>query len=168
MSKTAPTVEELELGLKIDRHNLEVAAQEQPELFYRVSKSYEMAISERDGAEQNVKTAEAEVDREIRKKAANSEEKTTETQIKSQVRIHPKVKAAEDEYLRLKEECGLLQALKDAFKQRGYAIGQLVELYLGNYYSEIKKDAGDSDRKKMRGRQGREAMAEGRRNRGEH
>lgn len=161
-NKTGPTIEELEQGLNINRNALEVAAEQQPDLFYRVSKALEMSISERDAAEQDIKNKEARVDQEIRKKYANSEVKTTEAQIKAEVRLHKTVQAAEEEYLRLREECGLLAALKDAYKQRGYAINNLVELYLGNYYSEVRKDAGEFDRKQMAGRQGRLAMAEGR------
>lgn len=162
-NKMNPTIAELEQGLKIDRNALEIEWEKQPDLFYRVSKALEGAISLRDEAETHVKEIEAKTDQEIRKKYTRSEEKVTEAQIKALLLTNPGVQEAKEDYLRLKEECGLLGALKDAYKQRSYALTGLVELYLGNYYSDLKKTGGEFNSKQVSKRQAREAMAEGRR-----
>lgn len=138
-------LEELEPGLQIDEHALDEALQEQPDLFYRVSKDLALLTSRRDAAKQNVSEVEAQVDLEVRSGAAKRDEKIPEREVDAQKRLHPKVKAAVAQMLQLNSAVGQLAALKEAFQQRSWVLKDLVGLYIANYYSD-KSQSGDESR----------------------
>ena len=137
-------LKELEDKLQINQHALDEALREHPDLFYKVASELALAISNRDEAKQNLDELEAEVDIDIRKEAAVSGEKTTETQILSMKKIDKRVKAANDTFLAERMNTGKWTALKEAYESRSYALSKLVDLYLASYFStqEDKKTNG--------------------------
>jgi len=132
---------ELEAALRIDEYALEGALREQPELFYRVSKAYALAISRRDAAKQALQDAEAEADLLVRGDAQEDDRKITEGEVRAKVQTDGKVVRARDALNAQSELVGKLSALKDAFQQRSYALKDLAGLYVANYYSASENSA---------------------------
>ena len=124
----------LENGLSIDENALDEAWIRHPDLFYRVARELVMAISKRDQAKINKEEAEARADARIRHDAEVSDEKVTESAVKSKKQLDPKVQAAENELAVLSERVGLLSALKESYIQRSYALKSLVELHTTGYF----------------------------------
>jgi hypothetical protein len=138
-----PTIEELEAHLAIDQNALEDSVRLQPDLFYEVAKQLTLSISRRDAAKRQLKDIEAKVYLDIRSSSSNREQRITEKEIESEVRLDGEVKDAETELAKLELEVGQLFALKDSFSQRGAALGDLVKLYLSNYYGISTDRAGN-------------------------
>jgi len=126
---------ELEESLQINEHALDEALCLQPGVFYRVSKAYALEVSRRDAAKQALQDAEARADLVVREEAANDSRKVTEGEVRATVQTMREVVAARDHLHRLSETTGKLGALKEAFQQRSYALKDLVNLYLANYYT---------------------------------
>ena len=134
---------DLETGLRIDEHNLETHWVEQPDLFYRVSKNLALVISLRDQAKQDLSETEARVDIKVRRDAEVADEKITEKGIESQRKLHPDVRAATTRHSEYSLLTGEYMALKDAYLQRSYALKELVQLYVANYYGASDKPVRD-------------------------
>lgn len=130
-------IEALEGGLHIDEHALDEALLQQPDLLYRVSKQLAFETSRRDAAKQELAEIEAAADNELREDAARAEEKITEGGIKAQLRLNQKVKEATRTYLELCRRVDMWQALLDAYKQRSYALKELVTLHTANYFGDV-------------------------------
>lgn len=128
-------LQELKSKLRIDEHALEEAWRDQPDLFYQVASEQALALSIRDEVKQDLEELEAEVDIELRKDAATSGEKTTETQIQSNKKVDKRVKAMNDKFLEKRHLAERWKVLRDAYEQRSFALSRLVELYIANYYS---------------------------------
>ena len=137
-------LKQLEDKLKIDQHALDIALREHPDLFYQVASELALAISNRDEAKQDLDQIEAQVDSELRRAAAISEDKVTEKAIESNKNTDKRVIAANDKFLEERYNAAKWTALKDAYEQRSYALSKLVDLFLANYYSsnEDKKTGG--------------------------
>ena len=150
----------LELKLKIDEHALYIALREHPDLFYQVASELALAISNRDEAKQDLDEVEAEVDMELRKDAATSGEKTTETQIQSNKKLDKRVKAANDVLLEQRYNAAKWTALKEAYESRSYALSKLVDLYLANYFSSHEdKKTGATTLREVQSRHVKEELA---------
>ncbi len=158
-TETQDTIERLEPLLQIDENGLDEALISQPDAYYRVSRLLTLQISRRDAAKQLVEEAEAEADLEIRSRAQKADQKITENEIKSKKILDEDVKHAESELLALNRSVGQLQALKEAFTQRGYALKSLADLYIANYYSTNSSNSMSSHEVRDRkGQEGRVAM----------
>lgn len=157
--------EVLEAGLAFDKHALDDGLLTQSDLFHRVSKSLALTISRRDAAKQYVSEVEAEVDRRIRRKAQDSENKVTDRGIEAMKRLDDSVKDANAELHRLNKQVGLLSALKEAYQQRSYALRSLVDLHSSGYFGDaVTRSAAYSEHENAAA-EGRRAMAEARRKR---
>jgi hypothetical protein len=131
-----PSLEEFEGMLLIDEHALEDELKRHPDVFYRVSQSLVMAVSLRDEAKQHFEETQAVVDDELRRDAEAAQEKITEGAVKSRVATDERVKKAADDFAKKKTAAAKWQVLQEAFDKKGYALSKLVDLYLGNYYSD--------------------------------
>jgi hypothetical protein len=127
----------LEEGLRISKDALDDGLLQQPDLFYRVSKELTLATSRRDAAKQGVADAEAQVELGLHR----SRDKYTVGEIKAHVAVAPSVKAARKLLADLQYEVNQLNALKEAFSQRSYALKELVSLFIANYYGDIDRSA---------------------------
>lgn len=150
-----PSYEELEDLLRIDEHNLSDSRRTHSELFHRVGKQYKRALSRRDEAKLILKRAEAEIDGMVRDEAAaprrgrNGDDKPqriTEKEVESQKILHPTVRNATDQLLECEQELGMWEALKESYEQRGYALRDLIRLYLAEYFSVNLDGDGRPDR----------------------
>src|SRR5215211_4531003 len=113
-----PTLEELEVALRIDENELHTCCREQPEVYYRVAKQVSIVGARRDNASKALKDKEAEVEEQVRRDAEIGGERITESAVKSQVRLHRDVSRLADELQRINEELGALTALEKSFWQR--------------------------------------------------
>ena len=101
-----------------------------------------MAISRCDEYKQIQKECEALADAKIRHDAEVSGEKITEKMVESQKLLDRKVIEAKDALFKSAKQVGELEALKDAYSARGYAIRDLIQLYLANYYGSNMEASG--------------------------
>ena len=136
-----------EQALLINENDLDMDLVRQPDVFYRVSRAAALLQSRKDAASQNVKEIEAQAEAQIREQAELREEKVTEKSVASQVVLHPDVRQARAELHTISQQLGEMAALRDAFKERSYALRGLVDLYIANYYSDA--SAGSSQRRSM-------------------
>jgi hypothetical protein len=128
-------LKELESGLAIDEHALDIALRNHPDLFYKVSSEQVLAISNRDEAKYDLEQIEALIDKEIRQKAVQSKTKTTEKDIESQRKLDKRVVSANDKFFAEKLTAAQWTVLGEAYEQRSRALSKLVDLHLANYYS---------------------------------
>lgn len=122
---------DLEELLQIDEHALEEALLAQPDAFYQVSKRLALEESRRDALKQYVKDAEAAAYLDYKKRG-----KATAEELKALVRTDKDVQDVVDKLLEKERMVGRLNALLDAFKQRGYALRDLWDLHMQSYYSD--------------------------------
>jgi hypothetical protein len=128
------SIEELERALPIGQ-DLEQADREQAEAYWRVAKAAAIATSRRDAAYQNIKEVEASEDQKIRD-SYGAEDKITEKAIESERRNSPAVRAAIREHLALAERAAVLGALTRSFEQRSYALKDLVQMFLRDFFTQ--------------------------------
>ncbi len=122
--------------LKIDRDALDEAIIMQSDLYYRVSRMFVLAVSKKDKLKEEIAIVDANLDMDLREEAANKKkgEKVTEGAIRGQIAAHRAHIESIREYLDARREMEELQALKDAFSQRGYMLRELARLYIAGYY----------------------------------
>lgn len=129
--------DELQRGLIIDENKLEEACRDQPDKFWHVAKALALAVSRRDAAQDALKDEEADTDIEYRATAAKAGEKTTEAEIKNAVRQSKSVRALREQLAEFDRQVNLLEALKESWSQRSYALKELVQLHISSYYGDV-------------------------------
>jgi len=159
------SVSELRAALRIDRYNLDEDVERQPELFFEVAEAAALARSEQDQAKDSVDEVESRLDVHVREKAERNDERVTEKEIKARIRQHPERIAAMKNYLELKLETERLDQLRDSFKQRGYMLRELVQLYLSSYYQDATVSGSRADVRDARADRSQRRMSEKRRER---
>lgn len=156
-------IAELEEALAIDENGLEEALQTQPDAFYRVAKVLALESSRRDALKQYVDEAKARAYADIREQARRDETKLSEKELEVKVRIDDDVIEAIDKLLTKTRLVNALEALEKSFTQRSYALKDLVELHLKNYYSDVSGGRGEA-----RDRQAQHVRRDMSRQRNEH
>lgn len=119
--------------LRVNRDDLDDCLVKQPELYSEVGERHVLTIAERDAAKLLLDELSAEVDEQLRKEAADAEEKVTETLLAKRLRIDPRIKKAEREFLRAKTAADQWQVLREAFRQRNDALPEVTKLYLSRF-----------------------------------
>lgn len=143
-------IAELEEALAIDENGLEEALQTQPDAFYRVAKVLALESSRKDALKQYVDEAKASAYVDIKDEARRNETKLSEKEIDALVRTDELVVEAIDKLLKKTRLVNALEALEKSFTQRSYALKDLVELHLKNYYSDVSGGRGEArDRQHM-------------------
>lgn len=127
-------IESCEENLQIDEHGLEEALQSQVTSYYEVSKRMSLEISRRDAAKQYLKSVEARVDAQIRRKAKDDGEKITEPGVEARRISDEEVLAATHVLMDAEARVRDITALKEAFSQRSYVLKDMVSLWISNYY----------------------------------
>ena len=128
-------LEELERGLRISRDDLDGALIEQPDIFHRVSTELALAISVRDAAKLERDQVQAELDMELREKFARAETKITEVALSRELETMPRMVTLRKDLGRLSALVDRWSALKESYNQRGYALKELVNLYVVGYFT---------------------------------
>jgi hypothetical protein len=164
MTQREYSYEELTKLLRINKHALDDAWLEQPDLLFNAATKLAYAISERDQLAQELKEAEARADTELRKAARNSESKITDKEVESRRRLDKTYLRIQKDFTDKSLEVGLLFALKEAFSHRKDALESLVKLYLAQYFGAQVEDDSGQMRERLASRAKR-AQADMRRNR---
>jgi hypothetical protein len=151
-------IRDMEDELKINEHALDDELKRHPELRNDIGRELALAKSRRDQAELRIKQLEAEVARDYRDAAKKEEEKVTEGEIKAHVTLDKEVIAAKQEHINLDRDVNLLQALYDAYKDRGYSIARLCDLWLANYYDKETVRGPDNNMKDARAKEAKENL----------
>ncbi len=128
-------INELQERLRIDRDDLDECLASQPTLVAQVGRQWSLALSERDGAKNHLKEVEAKEYARIRG-VLEEEGKVTETMISQRLVLSKRVQAAKVDVIEAAQRASELETLKDAFKDRGYALKGLVDLFLASYYEK--------------------------------
>ncbi len=135
---TQPPTAEAELAtyrelIKLDRHALDIATEEQAQLFLTICDKHTYSISLRDQAEEALATVDAEVSSKIRQRA--SETKLTEAAIKEQVVLAKEHAAAVADYEYKRRISNYWGNLRAAFDQRAKMIRELTGQYSAGYFT---------------------------------
>lgn len=157
MATVEEVIEELRKGLKIDVDSLDEELVTQPDRYDRAGRNYARVISRRDKKDNELEVLKATLDKEIREQAAADEEKITEPQIKQSIQRDPDYIKVQGEYFDLKRQASEFESLRDAYKQRAYILGNLVDLYSTGYFGDM---AGDVRRKETVKRNIKEQVSE--------
>lgn len=153
LEKSDQALARVEAGLRINKYALDEELQSQPAYFYEASQEYATAISYRDEAKAEFEGVRAKLDQQIRRQLADANEKSTEDGIKSRVVAHPEYQQAQTILAAWTDRTFRWDGLKDAIKQRGYALKDLAELYIAGYWADATGASGS-------GRQARSELAE--------
>jgi hypothetical protein len=129
-----PTYAELEAALAIDKDNLDEDVARHSDLFHRVMKRLELAISRRDEVEKKLGDLKAEVEMKIRREAADNDDKVTGDEVKARVRLDREVRELGDLVLVMERRVKGYTVLKESYKSRSYALNNLCDLYATNYF----------------------------------
>lgn len=141
-----PTIEELKSYLRIDKHNLDKAIEEQAEMFYFVAEGSALAGSVRDQIKYELDTLISDTYLTTRLVAAEQGRKITETLLEQEVAQDKEVQKMKEKYLDVKAEAETWLALKESFAQRGYMLRELASLYVSGYFAEISvKSTGNTE-----------------------
>lgn len=148
----------MEDELEINEHDLDNELKKHPQ--YRANIGQELALekSRRDEAKLAVKEIEAEVAKEYRETAKTQNEKVTEKEIEAEVILNKEVKAAKRDQIRLERNVNLLEALYDSFKDRGYSISRLVDLWIDDYIEKEYGRVPDNRMKEHKANKAREGI----------
>lgn len=148
--------------LKIDKLNLDREVGQQAVLLEEVSDAYTEASAKRDFLKESLAMIDAKLDFEIRQSLECDSVKATEAMVKNLVLTDQVHKAAVTKYLQAKAEADRLGALKDAFKERGYMLRDMCQLFLAAYFERNSvEDTSATSEAKYRVRRERMAAARG-------
>lgn len=150
--------------LRIDRNDLDGDLMRQAQHFFDVSEQLVYAIDRRDTAHDELKRTAAKLGLRIRTELEEKGEKVTETRVDSEVRKTKEYQAAKTADLEASKEASLWEALKESFKSRGFALGELCGLYSSNYFQpdSAKAKGGAGATEQARYEQNKQRLAAGR------
>lgn len=116
---------ELRDNLRIDEDDIDRCLVAQPEYFYQAAEAVALANARRDTLKLERDETMAQLDRDIRKKAADEDRKITEGQLSSELKILPKIKEANRKYLDACKLADEAEAMKESYQQRSYMLREL-------------------------------------------
>lgn len=112
--------------IKIDEHNLSMEMANQAANFLYVSEQAVKAEAVYDTVKFSADQLVAELDREIRTKAAGEGKKITEKQIEMEVELEPRNREMRLKVIKAKAEKDMLRAKRDAWYQRKDMLVQMA------------------------------------------
>jgi hypothetical protein len=121
------TYEEAKNALLISDIDQDVARQ--PSLQAEIGEQLALAESQRDALKEDLATIDAEIYGEI----MEADPKKADAKIKALVLQDTRHTQAFDRYLAAKLEAAKWEALYEAFKQRGFMLSRMVDLFLANH-----------------------------------
>lgn len=145
-------------AVALDRHALDIAAEEQPQLYLEIAEERVHARSRHDAAKDNLTRTDARLGRETRAKMEKESIKPTEGRIADVVLGHEEHLAAADAAAKAKEEADEWDALVSAFEHRKSMIRELATLYASGYYTAGAADKARGQVRDTGAAAGREAL----------
>lgn len=134
-------IDELRDALKIDVHDLEHELLGQSVLFERAGAGAARAVSRRDRSSENAKRTGAVRFAELAEElaAANGKAPTVKA-VEMALEADAQYQEARDAYKEDAQEAGEWEALRDAYRARGFVLRDLVQLHLSNHYGQAEED----------------------------
>lgn len=123
--------------LRVNKHALDDALEDQAVLMAEISEIVADCNWKQHEAKNHLETIEAE----LLEKYRDREEKVTVAVIAGQVIRDSRRVNAWVHFQERRRECEKWQALQDAWRQRGFAIKTMADLYASNYYSPVSTTA---------------------------
>lgn len=160
---TSPLVQFRE-RVKLDRNTLDIAAEEQPELYLEIAEQKAYASSRLDAARDELGRTDASLGREIRAELAKVS-KPTEGMIADQVLGRQQHLGAAAKVAKAKQEVDEWSALVSAFEHRKSMIRELATLYASGYYTAGSARSTSTKVRDADAAAGREALARARQER---
>lgn len=117
--------------LMIAKNRLDDELELQPQTMYDISESVALSAARVAGAKNELEEVEAELFLDYK----GSGDKKTEAQIKAEIVLDPSRKSAFIKLVNARRDHEEWQGLYEAWKQRGYTLSNLGELYRANYFS---------------------------------
>lgn len=132
-------LDQLSDAVIIDKHNLDEAWVEQPDIFWRVSDQLARARNNREKAKLARDQVITTVGAQMREDAEAAVEKAgkgrvSETALSRDIELDDRVQQARADYQRHVYTVDRWEALKESFSQRSYALKDLTGLHIANYY----------------------------------
>lgn len=131
MAKNSPerfSIEWYERQIPIDRLNLVDELPKHAQLLAGVMREATFTKYEAEALKEDVDKAEAIFSLKLRREITEGGLKITVDEIKSRIILNPRVQDAKRKLLEAQQLAARWQALADAFRHRGYALRELVEL----------------------------------------
>ena len=132
---TEEQLNELESKLTLDKNCLDLAAEEQSDMFYRVSLAHAEAMDASESAKNNLSAVDGELAISTRKQLAEKGEKVTEGLVADIVVNSERHKKAQNEFQEAQFFARRLASVKEAFDQRAKMLRVLADLYMSNYFT---------------------------------
>lgn len=120
--------------LVIDKHSLDDAIIENPQLVLEVGDAHAEAVGYRDTLKERLAVIDAALDGEARTYFEKRKQKPTEASVKSYILLNRDHTIAFTNYIKAKMEADKLAALKAAYEDRREALRDLAKLYIANYF----------------------------------
>lgn len=161
------TIDDYRNRIALDRHALDLAAEEQPELFLQIADEHVLATSRRDAAKDELLRTDARLGREARAEqekayVAKTGSKPTEGSVADAVLGQQEHLEAADKVSRLNREVDEWGALRSAMEHRKSMIRELATLYAAGYYTAGTAEGAGRSVRDTRGTAARGALAAGR------
>lgn len=147
-----------ERQLEIDKDHLDDALVGQPSLMAKVGAIYAEVVSIRDGLKDQFERSKAFAEIDVRER---TNEHMNEGEIKARATLDPRRRKAAEKYARACGEAERWDNMQSAFRDRGYALKTLAELWSFGYFAN--SSAGGRASAEMQEdsiKRRREAMAE--------
>ena len=154
---TLTTVDDYYPLIPINKHDIDRELEVQAELLLRISESKTRAASRMHEAKDELATAESRVYMKIRESGV----KYTADETKNKVQQDSKRYEAWKEYQAARHEYDRWEGLFESWKQRGFAINKLGDLFLGGYFTTA-SITGDKQQRNAEHQHNRQAIAKAR------
>ncbi len=126
--------------LNIDKNGLDEECLKQPILYEHYSTEWAEAVNKRDRLKQKLDNYKAGLEKKVRRKLAKKS-KVTEKMIENAVLTDKKYQKKVDRYLKAKGKANKLGVRREAFAQKKDMLKILTDLFIGNYYGEVRSSA---------------------------
>lgn len=130
-------INEFRALLRINKHALDDALEQQPEVMDRISQQ----VTRAESAMLFLKDELAKVEGKLFSEAKAEDRKLTKDEIDSEIRHNPKRLRAFEDYQTAKAEHDEWSGLLEAWRTRGFSINKLGDLYAANYYTKSSHSA---------------------------
>jgi len=137
---------EIDFDLRIDENSLDEEWVNQPRLYFRYAEKLALAKRRLEEIKNELEVTRADLDQSIRSNPDGfGIEKVTEAAISAAIQDSTEYKKVQKEIIDAKHKADIYAAAVQALDHRRAALEGLVKLFLANYFSKPRADAGDEE-----------------------
>lgn len=156
LARLEERIEQMRSKLGIDRDRLDDEFIDQPQRYSDAGDIYALAISIRDMAKERLERADAQL--LLDKLSADRPRKLTKDAAMAEIMLDPDHQAAHARYIHAQRVANSASSLREDFRQRGYALRELTELWVGQYFERDSANSGTASTQKVRYEQTKQRM----------